>query len=138
MLNKVQLIGNLGVKPEVRYLPNGTPVAALNVATSLRWKDKQSGERREVTEWHRVVVFGRLAEIAGEFLDKGSRAYFEGRLQTRKWSDKQGVERYTTEIIADTLHMLGDRSGYVSGGAAGPVASGDASTPPDDINNIPF
>ena len=111
MLNKVMLIGNLGADPEVRYMPSGGAVTSIRLATTRRWKDRQSGERREETEWHRVVFFNRLAEIAGEYLRKGSQVYVEGRLQTRKWQDQSGQDRYTTEIVADDMTMLGSRSG---------------------------
>lgn len=111
MLNKVTLIGNLGADPEVRYMPAGDAVANITLATSMRWKDKQTGERKESTEWHRVVFYRRLAEIAGEYLKKGSQVYIEGHLRTRKWQDQNGQDRYTTEIIADEMHMLGSRSG---------------------------
>ncbi|MGZ8152760.1 MAG: single-stranded DNA-binding protein [Methylococcaceae bacterium] len=111
MLNKVTLIGNLGADPEVRYMPTGGAVANITVATTMRWKDKQSGERKESTEWHRIVLYNRLAEIAGEYLKKGRQVYIEGRLQTRKWQGQDGQDRYTTEIIANELHMLGNRSG---------------------------
>ncbi|MDO9104451.1 MAG: single-stranded DNA-binding protein [Methylovulum sp.] len=111
MLNKVTLIGNLGADPEVRYMPAGGAVTNISLATTRRWKDKQTGERRDATEWHRVIFFNRLAEIAGEYLKKGSQVYVEGRLQTRKWQGQDGQDRYTTEIIADELHMLGSRSG---------------------------
>jgi single-strand DNA-binding protein len=111
MLNKVTLIGNLGADPEVRYMPTGGAVTNISLATTRRWKDKQTGERRDATEWHRVIFFSRLAEIAGEYLKKGSQVYVEGRLQTRKWQGQDGQDRYTTEIIADELHMLGSRSG---------------------------
>ncbi len=111
MLNKVMLIGNLGADPEVRYMPNGGAVTNINLATTRRWKDRQSGERREHTEWHRVVFFNRLAEVAGEYLRKGSQVYIEGRIQTRKWQDQSGQDRYSTEIIADEMQMLGSRSG---------------------------
>jgi single-strand DNA-binding protein len=109
-VNKVILIGNLGRDPEVRYMPSGDPMVNINLATTDNWRDK-SGEKQEKTEWHRVVMFGKIAEIAGEYLKKGSQAYFEGRLQTRKWTDKEGQERYTTEIVADRMQMLGSRSG---------------------------
>lgn len=111
-VNKVILVGHLGQEPEVRYMPNGGAVANLSLATSETWRDKQTGEQKEKTEWHRVVVFGKLAEIAGEYLQKGSQVYIEGALQTRKWTDTQGLERYTTEIIVNvggTLQMLGNR-----------------------------
>lgn len=110
-VNKVILIGNLGRDPEVRYSPNGSAVANVTLATSESWKDKNSGEKQEKTEWHRVVFFGRLAEIAGEYLKKGSQIYVEGRLQTRKWQDKDGHDRYTTEIVANEMQMLGSRGG---------------------------
>lgn len=107
-VNKVLLIGNLGKDPEVRYTPNGLAVANITIATTESWKDKQTGENQERTEWHRVVMYSRLAEITGEYLRKGSKIFVEGRLQTRKWQDKNtGQDRYTTEIIADTLEMLG-------------------------------
>jgi single-strand DNA-binding protein len=110
-LNKVLLIGNLGRDPETRYMPSGDSVTNVTIATTDTWKDKASGERREATEWHRVVFFGRLAEIAAQYLKKGSQVYVEGRLQTRKWQDKDGNERYTTEIRADEMKMLGRREG---------------------------
>ncbi|MDH3309901.1 MAG: single-stranded DNA-binding protein [Gammaproteobacteria bacterium] len=110
-VNKVILIGNLGRDPEVRYSPSGSAVANITLATSESWKDKNSGEKQEKTEWHRVVFFGRLAEIAGEYLKKGSQVYVEGRLQTRKWQDKEGHDRYTTEIVANEMQMLGSRGG---------------------------
>jgi single-strand DNA-binding protein len=109
-VNKVILVGNLGRDPEVRYLPSGDAVANITLATTETWKDK-SGEKQEQTEWHRVAMFGKTAEIAGEYLKKGSQVYIEGRLQTRKWTDKEGQERYTTEIRADRMQMLGSRSG---------------------------
>jgi single-strand DNA-binding protein len=115
-VNKVILVGNLGADPEVRYMPNGGAVANVTVATTESWKDKQSGENQEKTEWHRVVFFARLAEIVGEYLKKGSQIYVEGRLQTRKWQDKNGQDRYTTEIVANEMQMLGGRGG---GGNAG-------------------
>jgi single-strand DNA-binding protein len=115
-VNKVLLIGNLGKDPEVRYTPNGLAVANITIATTEVWKDKTSGENQERTEWHRVALYNRLAEITGEYLRKGSKVFIEGRLQTRKWQDKNtGQDRYTTEIIADTLEMLG-KSGGGSGG----------------------
>jgi single-strand DNA-binding protein len=109
-VNKVILIGNLGNDPEVRYTPNGNAVANISLATSETWRDKQSGELQDRTEWHRVVFFNRLAEIVGEYLHKGSKAYVEGSLRTRKWQDKNGVERYTTEVIANEMHILDSRS----------------------------
>jgi single-strand DNA-binding protein len=116
-INKVILIGNLGADPETRAMPSGTTVANLRVATSESWRDKQSGEQQERTEWHRVALFGRLAEIAAEYLKKGSQVYIEGSLRTRKWQDKQGNERYSTEIIGNELQMLGGRGGGAGGGA---------------------
>ncbi len=109
-INKVILIGNLGKDPEVRYLPSGDAVANISIATTETWKDK-AGEKQEKTEWHRVSMFSKLAEIAGEYLKKGSQVYIEGRLETRKWTDKEGQERFTTEIKADRMQMLGSRSG---------------------------
>lgn len=111
MLNKVMLIGRLGADPEVRFLPSGGSVATIRLATSRRWKDKQTGERKEETEWHRVVFFSRLAEIVGEYLKKGSQVYVEGRIRTQKWQGQDGQDRYTTEIVADTMNMLDSRSG---------------------------
>ena len=110
-VNKVILVGNLGRDPEVRYSPNGQAVANVTIATSESWKDKTTGDKQERTEWHRIVFFGRLAEIAGEYLKKGSQIYVEGRLQTRKWQDKDGHDRYTTEIVANEMQMLGSREG---------------------------
>ncbi len=121
-INKVILIGNLGADPETRAIPSGTTVANLRIATSESWRDKQSGEQQERTEWHRVALFGRLAEIAAEYLKKGSQVYIEGSLRTRKWQDKQGNDRYSTEIIGNELQMLGGRGG---GGGAG-AATGSA------------
>jgi len=116
-INKVILVGNLGADPETRAMPSGTTVANLRIATSESWRDKQSGEQQERTEWHRVVLFGRLGEIAAEYLKKGSQVYIEGSLRTRKWQDKQGQERYSTEIVGNDMQMLGGRGG--GGGAAG-------------------
>jgi single-strand DNA-binding protein len=110
-VNKVILVGNLGRDPETRYMPDGAAITNVSVATSFQWTDKASGEKREETEWHRVMFRGRLAEIAGEYLKKGSQVYIEGRLRTRKWQDKEGHDRYTTEIVADTMQMLGSRAG---------------------------
>ncbi|NOX75705.1 MAG: single-stranded DNA-binding protein [Gammaproteobacteria bacterium] len=110
-INKVILIGNLGQDPEVKYMPSGGAVTNVTIATSESWKDKTTGEQKENTEWHRVVFFRRLAEIAGEYLKKGSKVYIEGRLQTRKWQDQSGNDRYTTEIIANEMQMLDSRSG---------------------------
>jgi single-strand DNA-binding protein len=121
-INKVMLIGNLGKDPEIRYMPSGDAIANLTLATTENWKDK-SGEKQERTEWHRVSMFGRLAEVAGEYLKKGSSIYIEGKLQTRKWQDKDGNDRYTTEIVANEMKMLGGRA---SGGDTGM----DQSAPP--------
>ena len=110
-VNRVTLIGNLGRDPEVRYTPNGAAVANVSIATTRQWKDKNSGDRVEETEWHRVVFYDRLAEIAGEYLKKGRPVYIEGRLKTRKWQDKDGRDNYTTEIVAESLQLLGDRQG---------------------------
>jgi single-strand DNA-binding protein len=124
-VNKVILIGNLGADPETRAMPSGTTVANLRIATSESWRDKQSGEQQERTEWHRVALFGRLAEVAGEYLRKGSQVYIEGSLRTRKWQDKQGNDRYSTEIVGNDLQMLGGRGGG-AGGAPGAGAEGGA------------
>lgn len=113
-VNKVILVGNLGRDPEVRYTPDNSAITNISIATTDTWKDK-SGAKQERTEWHRVAFFGRLAEIAGEYLKKGSQVYVEGRLQTRKWQDKEGQERYTTEIVADRMQMLGSRGGMGGG-----------------------
>jgi single-strand DNA-binding protein len=148
-VNKVILVGNLGRDPEVRYLPDGGAVANVSVATTEAWKDK-AGERQEQTEWHRVAFFGKLAEIAGEYLKKGSQIYVEGRIRTRKWQDKEGQDRYTTEIVADRMQMLGSRGGAgASGGsdapersappsAKEPQAGGAASKFEDFEDDIPF
>ena len=117
-INKVILVGNLGRDPEVRYTPDNNAITNISVATTDRYKDKHTGEQKEITEWHRVVFFNRLAEIAGEYLKKGSQVYIEGRLRTRKWTDQSGVDKYTTEIIADQMQMLGSRSGGSGGGVA--------------------
>lgn len=127
-VNKVILVGNLGQDPEVRYMPSGGAVANITIATSESWRDKQTGEQKEVTEWHRVVLFGKLAEVAGEYLRKGSQVYIEGQLKTRKWTDQQGVEKYTTEVVVNvggTMQMLGGkREGGQAGGNGGPTHSG--------------
>jgi single-strand DNA-binding protein len=134
-VNKVILIGNLGRDPETRYMPDGGAITNISIATTDTWKDKQ-GEKQEKTEWHRVAFFGKLAEIAGEYLKKGSQVYVEGRLQTRKWQDKEGVEKYTTEIVADRMQMLGSRQGMGGGAGGGERDSGSggereaASRPP--------
>ena len=118
-VNKVILVGNLGADPETRAMPSGSTVANLRIATSESWRDKTSGEQQERTEWHRVALFGRLAEIASEYLKKGSQVYIEGSLRTRKWQDKQGQERFSTEIVANELQMLGGRGGGGAGGGGG-------------------
>ena len=110
-VNKVILVGNLGNDPDMRYTAGGAAVANISLATTDSWRDKESGEKQERTEWHRIVFFGKLAEIVGEYLRKGSQVYVEGRLQTRKWQDKEGTDRYTTEIVANDMQMLGSRSG---------------------------
>jgi len=147
-VNKVIIVGNLGRDPETRYNPEGGAITNVSVATTETWKDKASGEKQERTEWHRVVFFNRLAEIAGEYLKKGSQVYVEGSLRTRKWQDKEGKERYTTEIVADRMQMLGSRQG---GGDAGgreakePATAGEDKSPKksagkfDDMeDDIPF
>jgi len=139
-LNKVQIIGHLGQDPDVRYTANGSAMANLSVATSESWTDKQSGEQKERTEWHRVVMYRGLAEIADKYLRKGAQIYIEGSLQTRKWQDKEGRDRYTTEIVARDLIMLGG-SGQGSEQTRRPAPSSAATTPPmdEDLNDdIPF
>ncbi len=126
-INKVILVGNLGRDPEMRYTPSGSAVANLALATSESWKDKQTGENQERTEWHRIVMFNRLAEIAGEYLKKGSKVYIEGKLQTRKWQDKEGQDRYTTEIVGNEMQMLDSRGG--GGGMSGGMDNFDQSAP---------
>ena len=155
-VNKVILVGNLGKDPEVRYAPSGDAFANVTMATTRTWKDKTSGEKKEETEWHRIVFNGRLAEIAGEYLKKGRSIYVEGRLRTRKWQDKDGADKYTTEIYADQMQMLGSREGLGGGdeggggrapGAGGGSAGGSAKPAPakkpasgfDDMDDdIPF
>ena len=152
-INKVIIVGNLGNDPEIRTMPNGEAVANISVATSESWTDKNTGERREVTEWHRIVLYRRLAEIAGQYLRKGSQVYVEGRLKTRKWQDNNGQDRYTTEIQGDNLQMLGGRNQEMGGYAPAqpapqpsyqsrPAQSAPApqSEPPMDAfdDNIPF
>lgn len=122
-INKVIIVGNLGNDPEIRTMPNGEAVANISVATSESWTDKNTGERREVTEWHRIVLYRRLAEIAGQYLRKGSQVYVEGRLKTRKWQDNNGQDRYTTEIQGDNLQMLGGRNQEMGGYAPAPAQS---------------
>jgi len=149
-INKVILVGNLGADPETRYTPSGTAVANIRLATTKAWKDRNSGEQQERTEWHRVVMFNRLAEIAGEYLKKGSQVYIEGELRTNKWQDKEGNDRYTTEIIANDMQMLGGRGGgggsssygdapAQGGGGQSGGGGGRQQQPPDDFDDdIPF
>lgn len=138
-VNKVILIGNLGRDPETKYLPNGDAVTNVTIATTESWKDKSSGERQEKTEWHRVTFYRRLAEIAGEYLKKGSQVYVEGRLETRKWTDKEGKDRYTTEIIANEMKMLGSRGGASESAAEPkPAASGANASVMDLDSDTPF
>src|SRR5688500_13441273 len=124
-VNKVILVGNLGADPETRAMPSGTTVANIRIATSESWKDKQTGEQQERTEWHRVALFGRLGEIAAEYLRKGSQVYIEGSIRTRKWQDKEGKERFSTEIVANEMQMLGGRGG-AGGEGAGSRAGRDS------------
>ena len=128
-VNKVILVGNLGKDPEVRYMPNGEAVTNVTVATTDTWKDKGSGEKKEATEWHRVVFFRKLAEIAGQYLKKGSQVYIEGSLKTRKWQGQDGQDRYTTEIVADTMQMLGRREGMGGGDTPARESGGSRSAP---------
>ena len=128
-VNKVILMGNLGRDPEVRYSPDGAAVCNVSIATTSSWKDKTSGERREETEWHRVVFYNRLAEIAGEYLRKGRPVYVEGRIKTRKWQNKEGVDQYTTEVVADNMQLLGGRESGEGGAAAGGEGGSGAPCP---------
>jgi len=144
-INKVILVGNLGKDPEVRYMANGGAVCNVTLATSESWKDKQTGEKKEKTEWHTIVFYRRLAEIAGEYLRKGSQVYIEGKLQTRKWQDKNGNDRYTTEIIANEMQMLGGRGGSASADFGGASSAAPAPAPvsaaaggEDFDDDIPF
>ena len=150
-INKVILVGNLGKDPEIKYTASGAAIANLTIATSESWNDKQTGEKVEKTEWHRVVAFQRLAEIMGEYLKKGSQVYIEGKLQTRKWQDQNGQDRYTTEVVANDMQMLGGRPGDAGGqpqaGASGgfrkpPVSQQEAAQPSYDNDftddDIPF
>ena len=127
-VNKVIIIGNCGRDPETRYMPEGAAITNVSIATSYQWRDKASGEKKEETEWHRVAFFGRLAEIAGEYLKKGSPVYVEGRLRTRKWQDKDGNERYTTEIVAENMQLLGSRGEQPSMRGDGDVAAGGSAS----------
>ncbi len=128
-VNKVIIVGNLGKDPEVRYMPSGSAICTVTVATSRQWKDKTSGEKQEETEWHRITFFERMAEIAGEYLKKGSSVYVEGRLKTRKYTDKDGVEKYSTEIVASDMQLLGSRNGGAGGMDAGGDMGGAESRP---------
>jgi len=137
-INKVILVGNLGNDPEVRYMPSGGAVANLTIATSETWKDKESGQKVEKTEWHRVVMFNRLGEIAGEYLKKGSKVYIEGKLQTRKWQDKDGQDRYTTEIVASEMQMLDSRESAPQSQQAPQSTPVDPDNFGDFSDDIPF
>ncbi len=131
-INKVILVGNLGADPETRAMPSGSSVTNIRIATTESWKDKNTGDQQERTEWHSIAFFGRLAEIAGEYLNKGSQVYVEGKLRTRKWQDREGNDRWTTEVVANELQMLGGRSG------AGAPAQGAATTaPPQSSGDVP-
>lgn len=147
-INKVILIGNLGADPEVRFTPSGQAVANFRIATSESWNDKTSGQKQERTEWHRIVVWGKLAELCGEYLKKGRQCYVEGRLQTREWTDKEGKKNWTTEVVANTVQFLGGggggqrsggEGGYSGGGSRGPAdqGGGGAGGPPDDMGGPP-
>jgi single-strand DNA-binding protein len=132
-INKVILVGNLGTDPEVRYMPNGNAVTNVSLATSSSWKDRETGEQHERTEWHRVVFFNRLAEIAGEYLKKGSKVYIEGSIRTRKWQDKNGMDRYTTEIVAGEMQML-DSKGGSSNYSGGQQSTATPNEPAPELN----
>ena len=134
-LSKTQLIGNLGDKPEIRYTPDGKPVATVSLATTETWKDKNTGEKKEATEWHRLVFWGKLAEVVGEYLRKGSQIHVEGQNRTRKWTDKDGIERYTTEIIVSDMQMLGKKE---SNGAAPKPTNSGSDFPPIQDPDYPF
>ena len=145
-VNKAIILGSLGQDPDIRYTAGGAAVANISIATNEQWKDKESGEMQERTEWHRVVFFGRLAEIVGEYLRKGSQVYVEGRIQTRKWQDKEGHDRYTTEIVANEMQMLGSKSGGTTASfdqsspaeQSAPATSGAKSSNDDFDDDIPF
>ena len=136
-INKVILVGNLGADPETRAMPSGTTVANIRIATSESWKDKTSGEQQERTEWHRVALFGRLGEIAAEYLRKGSQVYIEGSLRTRKWQDKEGKERFSTEIVANEMQMLGGRGGSGGEGGGSRAAGSGGGSGGRDYGNAP-
>lgn len=139
-INKVIIVGNLGQDPETRYVPSGAAVTNFTVATNESWKDKQTGEQKDRTEWHRVAMFGRLAEVAAEYLRKGSQVYIEGKLRTRKWQDRDGKDRYTTEIIADEMQMLGGRGGGSApmSSESAPVSASPQPSADDFDDDIPF
>ncbi len=137
-INKTIIVGNLGQDPDTRYLPSGSAVTNISVATSESWKDKQTGEQKDRTEWHKVTMFGRLAEIAAEYLRKGSQVYIEGKLQTDKWQDKDGNDRYTTKIIANQMQMLGSRQGQTQSAPSSKPAAPPQSHPEDFDDDIPF
>ncbi|MDP8100434.1 single-stranded DNA-binding protein [Phocoenobacter atlanticus] len=136
-VNKVIIVGNLGNDPDMRTMPNGEAVANLSVATSESWTDRNTGERREVTEWHRIVFFRRQAEVAGEYLRKGSKVYVEGKLKTRKWQDQAGQDRYTTEIVGDVLQMLDSRNGQAGGFAPQPQGGYSAPQQQNSFSSAP-
>jgi len=136
-VNKVILVGNLGADPETRSMPSGMTVTNIRIATSESWKDKASGAQQERTEWHSIALFGRLGEIAAEYLRKGSQVFVEGKLRTRKWQDKSGNDRYTTEIIADNMQMLGGRAGGGAGGGGMDRGAGGSAPPRDDYDQSP-
>ena len=145
-VNKAIILGSLGQDPDIRYTASGAAVANISIATNEQWKDKESGEKQERTEWHRVVFFGRLAEIVGEYLRKGSQVYVEGRIQTRKWQDKEGQDRYTTQIVAYEMQMLGSKSGGTTASfdqtpqheGSAPAASSEKNSSDDFDDDIPF
>lgn len=134
-INKAILIGNLGNDPDIRYTASGTAIANISLATAESWRDKNSGEQQERTEWHRIVFFGRLAEVVGEYLRKGSQIYVEGRIQTRKWQDKEGNDRYSTEVVANEMQMLGGRGG--GAGAGAPMNTDSQARAPEARNTAP-
>lgn len=139
-VNKAIILGNCGKDPEARFLPDGGQITNVSIATSYKWKDKASGENKEETEWHKVVFFGRLAEVAGEYLKKGSPVFIEGRIKTRKWQDKEGQDRYSTEIVAEQMQLLGSKSDAQQAGSPPPPkrTPGPASSIADMSNDVPF
>jgi single-strand DNA-binding protein len=136
MLNKATLIGRSGNDPTVRYGSDGSSVASVSLATSERWNDKQSGEKKEATEWHRLVFFGKLAEIVSQYVVKGSLIYVEGAIHTKKWTDKSGIDKYTTEIVCSTMKMLGEKGSHSE--SVDKVVAGDGSREPSDNDDVPF